>query len=242
MDLIFKRSEFEAVVREQLSVFDRPLTEEDAAAVTHLDLSEFSFADEDIDILCLFRNLKSLSIEIGQTSAAFWRHFNYLEDLYLICLGNYVDFRYFENMKDLTSLVVSGGDYSGIDFLNSQALLPLKHLEELILHEFGHVDIQPLTSMPQLKNLGLHYADYVSNIEVIGTMAQLESLTLVDIEAEYLDFLDCLPNNLRLEMCGIRVYNTVDPKKWRRFAEHNISEITTADNPYEYIDLSELYA
>lgn len=242
MELIFNHSEFEAVVREQLSVFDRPLTEEDAASVTHLDLSEFGFSDEDIDTLCLFKNLKSLSIEIGQTSAAFWRHFNYLEDLYLICLGNYVDFRYFENMKNLTSLVVSGGDYSGIDFLNSQALLPLKHLEELILHEFGHVDIQPLASMPQLKNLGLHYADYVSNIEVIGTMAQLESLALVDIEVNHLDFLDCLPDNLRLEMCGIRVYNTVDPKKWKRFAEHDISEITTADNPYEHIDLSELYA
>lgn len=242
MDLIFQHSGFEAVVREQLSVFDRPLTEEDAASVTHLDLSEFGFSDEDIDTLCLFKNLKSLSIEIGQTSAAFWRHFNYLEDLYLICLGNYVDFRYFENMKNLTSLVVSGGDYSGIDFQNLQALAPLKHLEELILHEFGHVDIQPLASMPQLKNLGLHYANHVYNIDVIETMVQLESLALVDLKVESLDFLDQLPDQLRLEMSGISVHNSVDPKKWRRFSEHDVSEITTADKPFEYINLSELYA
>ena len=55
-----------------------------------------------------------------------------------------------------------------------------------------------------------------------------------------LDFLDRLPDHVRLEMCGIHVYDDVDPQKWKRFAERDICEISIKDKPYEYIDLSAL--
>ena len=53
-------------------------------------------------------------------------------------------------------------------------------------------------------------------------------------------FLDTLPDTLRLEMCGNHVYGGVDATKWKRFAEHDICEISVGDQPFAYIDLSVL--
>jgi hypothetical protein len=48
--------------------------------------------------------------------------------------------------------MVSGGDYSDIKFNRLDALIPLRNLEELILHEFGPVDLAPLEKVSQLKH------------------------------------------------------------------------------------------
>ena len=71
----------------------------------------------------------------------------------------------------------------------------------------------------------------------IGSMKQLEVLCLTGLYVKNLDFLDLLPDHVQLEMCGIHVYDGVDPKKWRRFAEHDICEISVNDKLHEYIDL-----
>ena len=49
--------------------------------------------------------------------------------------------------------MVSGGDYSNIKFKRLEALVQLSHLEELILHEFGPMDLAPLEKMKQLKHI-----------------------------------------------------------------------------------------
>ena len=237
MELHFYHPEFEAEVRTQLGTFHRPVTEEDVMSATHLDLSNFDFLCEDMPTLSLFKNLKSLEINIRHTTPEFWHTFSHMEKLY-VCLGDDFDFISFANMKKLSYLFVSGGDYSSIDFVNLDALIPLKKLCELQLHEFGSVDILPLASMPQLRDFGILYANKVHNIDVIGTLSQLETLTLTGLYVDNLDFLDRLPDYIRLEMCGNHVYSGVDPQKWKRFSERDICEISVSDKPYEHIDLS----
>ena len=124
--------------------------------------------------------------------------------------------------------------------MNLEALLPLEKLREMHLHEFGSVDLLPLASMPQLRELGLHYANKIHNIDVVGDLSQLEELRLTGLYVDSLAFLDRLPDHVRLEMCGIHVYDGVDPQKWKRFTEHDICEISVKDKSYEYIDLSVL--
>ena len=240
MEIIFNHYEFEAEVREKLGIYDRPITEEDAALATKLDLSNFDFLQEDKAILSLFKNLTSLDINIGHTTPDFWSNFSKLKHLYLCCWGPSFDFSSFEKMQDLEMLRVSGGDYSSIDYLNLDALVELKHLRYLELHEFGTVDLLPLGNMPQLKTFALRYANIAINIEVIGTMSQLEELVLDGLYVDSLDILDTLPDTLRLEMCGNHVYGGVDAAKWKRFAEHDICEISVGDQPFAYIDLSVL--
>ena len=97
MELKFFHHEFEQEVRNQLSVFDRPITESDAKMVEELDLTNFSFRAEDVETLCYFNNLKMLSIEMGTKDLEFWNHFPELEDLYWCCWGFAVDFNVFKN-------------------------------------------------------------------------------------------------------------------------------------------------
>lgn len=240
MELTFKHPEFEGEVRTRLNVFDRPITTEDARKVIALDLTNFDFCNEDKDVLSCFVNLAFLGINIGTTVPMFWRHFPKMKDLYFCCWGDSVDFESFQEMTDLESLCVSGGDYSGIDYLNLDALLGLKKLQYLELHEFGSVDIAPLGSMTQLKCFALRYADKVINIETISKMGFLEELVMDDLWLENADFLDGMPDTIRLEMCGMQFYNDVDVRKWKRFKEHDICEIEVKHEYWEYIDLSAL--
>lgn len=240
--LTFAHPEFEQEVRERIKIFDRDLVAADALLVKELDLTNFDFKDEDIETLFQFSNLTSLSINIGQQNAFFWNHFSKLQDLYWCCWGFEIDFAVFSNMQDLTYLMVSGGDYSDIKFTGLESLIQLKHLEELLLHEFGPVDLAPLEKMPQLKHFSLLYTDSAQNIETLGKLHWLESLDLCGLYVENLDFLDSLPNSVELDMCGIEIYGRkeVDVLKWKRFIKRDICEIQVKDQYWEYIDLSAL--
>lgn len=138
--------------------------------------------------------------------------------------------------------MVSGGDCSGIEFIGLDSLIKLTHLEELILHEFGPVDLTPLENMPQLKHFSLSYTDSAKNIETIGKLRWLESLTLHGLYIDNLDFLDSLPGFIELDMCGIEIYGrkNVDVLKWKRFEKRDICEIKVKNQHWEYIDLSVL--
>ena len=242
MNLTFNHPEFEQEVRERLNIFDRELTVADAMLVKELDFTNFDFKDEDIETLFLFPNLTTLAINIGQQNAFFWNHFPKLQDLYWCCWGFEIDFSVFSNMACLTSLMVSGGDYSNIKFNGLEALVKLSHLEELILHEFGPVDLAPLEKMKQLKHFSLLYTDSAQNIETIGKLNWLESLSLRGIYTDNLDFLDFLPDHIELELCGIEIYGRkqVDVQKWKRFTKRDICEIQVKDQWWEYVDLSVL--
>ena len=226
MVLTFHHAQFEQAVREQLQIFHRNITAADALQVSTLDLTNFDFKDEDIETLVLFSHLTSLHINIRQQDTAFWQHFPMLEELHLCCWGAEVDFCAFSPLKNLTYLMVSGGEYSDISFRRLEALIPLKQLSELILHEFGSADLAPLEYMPQLKHFSLLYAHSSKNIAVIGRLTQLESLRLCDLHVEDLDFLDTLPDHVELEMCGIEIHGKKSPDiwKWKRFKSRDISE------------------
>ena len=242
MRLTFCHPEFEQEVRERLNIFERNLTDADASLVRELDLTNFDFKDDDIETLFLFPNLTSLSINIGQQGPYFWNHFSKLQELYWCCWGFEIDFAVFSNMKDLAYLMVSGGDYSSIKFNGLDSLIQLTHLEELLLHEFGSVDLAPLENMPQLKHFSLLYTDSAQNIETIGKLHWLESLALRGLYLDNLDFLDSLPDHVELELCGIEIYGRkeVDVLKWKRFKNRDICEIQVKDQYWEYIDLSAL--
>ncbi len=96
--------------------------------------------------------------------------------------------------------------------------------------------------MPQLKAFSLRYSNKVEHIDIIGEMVQLKELILDGLYVDNLDFLDTLPDNIYLEMCGIEIYgeNNVNVEKWKRFAERDISEIMIKNKYWEYIDLSAL--
>ena len=242
MVLTFYHLEFEQEVRERLNIFDRDITEIDALSVSELDLTNFDFKIEDIETLFFFSNLISLSINIGEQDSSFWSHFPKLQDLYWCCWGSEINFDVFSNMKDLTSLMVSGGDYSGIKFKGLDSLIKLNHLEELVLHEFGSVDLAPLEVMSRLKHFSLLYTDSAQNIETIGKLCWLESLTLRGLYIDNLDFLDSLPDYMELELCGIEVYGRkeLDVLKWKRFKKRDICEISIEAQYWEYVDLSAL--
>lgn len=240
MQLSFCHPEFEQEVRERVNVFDRAITDEDAQSVTMLDLSNFNFKEEDIETLFHFYNLKCLSINLGVKDSLFWNHFVNLEELDWTCWGFEVDFMAFANMKKMTWLRVSGGDYSDIAFKNLDGLTVLQNLEYLELHEFGPVDLAPLGRMPQLKSFALRYTDKVENIDTIGSMTWLEELFLDGLYTDNLDFLDTLPDSISLEMCGIELFGStnVDVMKWKRFKKRDICEIMVKDKWWDYVDLS----
>ena len=242
MGLTFYHPEFEQEVRKSLNIFDRDITEKDALSVSELDLSNFDFKDEDVETLFLFSNLISLSINIGERDSFFWSHFPKLQDLHWCCWGSEIDFAVFSNMSDLSSLAVSGGDYSDIKFKGLDSLITLNRLEVLSLHEFGPVDLMPLENMTQLKHFYLLYTNSAQNIETIGKMYWLESLTLCGLYVDNLDFLDSLPDNVELDLCGIEIYGRkkVDVLKWKRFINREICEISVKDPYWDYVDLSAL--
>lgn len=242
MDIKFISSEFERDVRKILNIYDRPITEQDVLTIDELDLTNFYFNPDDLEALACFKNLKYLDIEMINTNFDFWNHFPQLVQLYWVCWGNDVDFGMFSNMHELYELIVSGGDYSNIRLYNLEALIPLKKLEWLTLHEFGEVDLTPLGNMPQVKNLGVLYSHQVKNIDTIGKMSQLESLSLRGLLVNNLNFLDTVPSDIELELGGIEVLDSqsIDPSKWRRFSNRDIYEIQTKDEHWDYIDLSAL--
>lgn len=243
MGIQFHHPGFEYEVRSNLGKPDEPITEEDALRVTKLDLSDFEFLQEDRNTLVLFKNLTSLDIDIGYTPSEYWHNFPKLKHFSLCYWGGNVDFTSFQKMTDLEMLWVSGGDYSSIDYLNLEALVALRQLHYLELHEFGKVDLLPLSKMPQLNSFALRYADKVENNEIIGSMCQLKELVLDGLYVNSLDFLDSLPDMLQLEMCGNHVYGGVDAARWKRFSKHDICEISVGDHPFdpfEHIDLSVL--
>ncbi|MGI6029153.1 MAG: hypothetical protein ACOX81_07065 [Candidatus Heteroscillospira sp.] len=237
LKLTFHNPEFEQEVRRRLQISEREISLEDAQLVKELDLTSFTFCNEDIDTLICFNELRTLDINLGTKSGEIWNYFPRIEKLYWCCWGTEINFTAFSNMQKLRWLCVSGGDYSDINYYNLDSLIALKELAYLELHEFGTVDIAPLAFMPQLRAFALRYAANVDSINAISAMVQLDNLVLAGLFVEDLDFLDTLPDSVKIEMCGIDIsgIKDVDVKKWARFSERDISEISIND---QYIDLT----
>ena len=222
--LEFYNQKFEDVVRNELLIYDRPITDEDALLAYDLDCSEFTFDIEDCETLCAFKNLDWLSINVSFEDLSFFKSLPNLEELTMDFYQSFFDCSYLSSLQHLRSLAVSGGDLSGFEFLNFNALSQLYELEDLSLHEFGSVDLSALKDMTQLTGFFCGYADKVANIDAISYLTKLEGLTLIDIKIDNLDFLDTLSNDLILNLCGVEVAGNVDMNKLTRFRECSLDE------------------
>ena len=234
-ELKFYHPEFEQVVRHELLISDRAITDEDALNVFDLDCSNFTFDSRDYEALSAFKNLDYLTINTRADELDFLKALPLLEELNLETWGgnNMVDFNRFSHLEHLRVLCVSGGDISDIDYKNLEGLVNLKKLEGLTIHEFGSVDLHPLRSMPWLKGLYCGYANEVFDIEAIATLSNLEALTLIDVKMDNLDFLDNFPDSLVIELCGLKMKTDVDYNKLSRFIEGEFDELE--DSQYVYL-------
>ena len=234
-ELKFYHPEFEQVVRHELLISDRSITDEDALNVFDLDCSNFTFDSRDYEALSAFKNLDYLTINTRADELDFLKALPLLEELNLETWGgnNTVDFNHFSHLIHLRELFVSGGDVSSIDYKNLEGLVTLKKLESLTLHEFGTVDLHPLRSIPWLKGLYCGYANEVFDIEAIATLSNLEALTLIDVKMDNLDFLDNFPDSLVIELCGLKMKTDVDYNKLSRFIEGEFDELE--DSHYVYL-------
>ena len=225
MELQFYNKNFEDVVRQELLIHDRPLTEEDALLVYDLDCSEFTFDIEDCETLCAFKNLDWLSINVCFEDFSFLKELSKLEELSMEFYQDNFDFSYLTPLKKLRTLFVSGGDYSDFEFHNFEELTKLPHLEDISLHEFGTVNLAALRQMPYLKGFFCGWGDKVYNIEAISYLVNLEDLTLIDVTLPNIDFLRTLPSAMALELCGVNILENVDFKELDRFKERELDEI-----------------
>lgn len=223
--LRFHNKEFEDVVRQELLIYDRPLTKEDALLACDLDCSEFTFDIEDCETLCAFKNLDWLSINVGFEDLSFLKELPKLEELFMEFYRHNYNLSYLTPLKNLRTLFVSGGIISDFEFHNFEELTKLSHLEELSLHEFGTVNLAALKQMPYLKGFFCGYANEVQNIEAISYLVNLEDLTLIDVTLPNIDFLRTLPSTMVLDLCCVNVLENVDFKELERFEECDLDDI-----------------
>ena len=226
-ELCFCHQEFEYVVREILSIHDRPLTDADVAAITELDCSNFSFRAEDLGVLSCFEGLRDLTININADDLSFLRKMPKLERLDIECwsLKEGLDLRALSHLHRLRYLFISGGDISDMDILHTEALVGLRELESLGFHEFGTVDLQPFGQMSWLKIFLCGWANSVKHVEAIGMLQNLKELTLIYLAMKDLDFLDTLPSDMELELCSLGVEKGIPYEKLKRFYKGNFDEI-----------------
>lgn len=224
-ELQFYNKNFGDVVRNELLIYDRPITDKDALLVDMLGCSEFTFDIEDCDTLCAFKNIDWLSINVDFENLSFLKELPNLEKLNIEFYRHYFDCSYLTPLKHLRSLGVSGGDVSNFEFHYFEELTKLPCLEYLSLHEFGTVNLAVLRQMPQLKGFYCGYANKVYNVEAISKLVNLEGLTLIDITIPNLNFMRTLPSEMILDMCGVNILENVDFTELHRFKEYDICEI-----------------
>lgn len=225
-ELVFCNCEFEDAVRKKLLIKDRPVYESDVLKVLELDLSGFYFDVRDCDTLCKFKNLDSLQIDICLKDVSFLASLSKLTELNLEFGLSLFDFKYLSELKCLRELTISGGAWSSMKLVNLEFISDISSLEQLTLHEFGYVDLRPLRKMQQLRSFYCGYAGKVYNYNAIGSLVNLEELTLIDFQMDNIEFLKELPTNMHLLLCGTEFTNEIDISIFDRFVEKDISEIT----------------
>ena len=226
--ITFHDSAFERDIREALGKENGPVTIEDLLSIHELSCEIYNNHNiEDLETVCKCRNLEELYIELWgcDTDFQFLSSFPSLKELYVIS-GCDVDFCSFTVLPKLTKLVVSGGDWSHIDYCNMDALIQMPNLTSLTLHEFGTVDLSFLKGMPWLTEFFCGWAKHVYNVDSIGSLKNLDHLTLIMIEMDNLDFLNKLPDSLSLELSGSEVHDGFNENMFLRFQEADVYDMT----------------
>lgn len=225
--LEFHNSGIERIVREKLSIPTGPISMIDALRITELDITNYTFNEMDIDTLTCFTNIEKLDLETFVTDMTFLKAFPKLKNLGLCYTGvKDVDFRVFADCVDLEVLFVSGGVWSDVNFINIEALCSISKLKNLFFHEFGEVDLVFLQKMPWIEQFYCGWAKKVKNIDSIGKLYNLRSLSLLSLEMDNLDFLDSLPDGMDLNLMGDEVHEGIIMEKLDRFNIRSIDGVT----------------
>ena len=226
----FAGRHFERAVRRTLNKWEGPITEIDLFHIKELDCGDFDVEPEDFHLISAFRNLESLDININSEYLDVVRPLKKLADLYVETWPGPVDLGIFAALEQLECLGISGGLISSMDLCNASQLKRLKKLTALTFHEFGSVDLAFLRDMPELRDFSCGWANEIYNASAIGSLKNLESLSLCGEPIENLDFLDELPDSVYLDICGLDILDPdYDVNKLFRFKKHDICEVTIAD-------------
>lgn len=238
MDISFQNLKFEEEIRTILGISaDIEISEADLQKVNTLDCTNFNFDNSDIDMLCKCSMLEVLAMSIGNVSLEFLSSFPHLKELDVEYWSsdNYVDFNWFRSLSELTYLRVSGGVISNMDMINLEGITNLLKLKEIHLHEFGTVDLKALSKMPWIEILYCGYANRVYSVESIALLPSLSKLTLIDFDIENQVFLEKLPVDLDLELCGINFLSDFDISKFSRYSDPDICEIEVGGVPWALV-------
>lgn len=231
-EIVFAEYGFEYEVRNELNIFDRPITDEDLLKLTELDLTNFDFSCKDSDTLSLCKNLEHLGMDTCDEKLDFLKPLTKLKNFDIVSFphNNCFDFSNLEHLKNLSVLRVSGGDISDMELVNTDALLNLPNLKELHFHEFGNVDLSPLRQMNQLEFFFCGYAEEVRNIDALKYLTNLNHLELIDIEVDNLNFLDNFPDDIEIEL-SLNIKNDVNLEKLKRFKKLDLYDTYTNGKP-----------
>lgn len=229
--LTFQDDFFERRVREATGIMEGPVTEEDALYVAKLDLS--CVKEQDMNTLQMFINLEHLNVTLIEDQIKVLEHFPKLRTLCLDAYAQYdgLDFSIFTYLPNLEDLWISGGDVSDMELKNPEKLTSLKHLKALGFHEFGRVDLHFLEEMPWIEEFFCGYAGVVRHVDSIGKLISLKSLELVGFDVNNLNFLDNLPGNTVVSLCGMDVYAGIDVSGFERFVRFDMDGMTVNWEP-----------
>lgn len=195
-ELTFNNHKFEKAVRESLRIKEAPITTTLAKNTEFLCLLDCEISDSDFDTLYQFENLEGLII--GETSGTF-------------------DLCRLTSFKKLKYLSIHGGEYSVMDILNVSALQELRLLKKLEFVGFRNVDLNGIEKLQQLEALEILWGITLENADLIGTLKNLNSLFLCDIQVSRLDFITHLNKDAEICLGDVIVDQPFDMKKLDSF-------------------------
>lgn len=226
-EIRFKNRYFEAAIRKQINRNEGAVFDEDLKAVTDI-YYEWDPWGDDTELLYELSGLKVLHVETNRIPL-FLKNMPNLEVLELTFWGSQVfDFKWVNYLEKLKSLCISGGDHSSINLINETAILNLHELKDIVLHEFGSVDLEFLKDLNQLTSFYCGYANDVLNIDTIAYLQNLKELTLIDIPVNDLEFLNAFDDNLEVELCALWLpegFNESKLEKLKRFKHCDVCEL-----------------
>lgn len=226
-EIRFKNRFFESDIRKRINRKEGPVFESDIKSLTAV-IYEWDSWGDDTELLYELPKLKELIVETNSIPL-FLLNMPDLEELDLTFWGSQeFDFKWVGHLAKLKALCVSGGTISSMKLVNEGEILNLPQLTELILHEFGAVDLAFLKDMDHLTSFYCGYANDVWNIDAIANLQSLKELTLIDIPVKNLDFLNAFGNGLEIELCALWLPEGFNEKKLEelnRFERCDVCEL-----------------
>ncbi len=197
--LSFSNAEFEKNIREELKIYNGPISVSDVLSIKSLNFAECELSNTDLETLYLFENLEELVFEKDKGT---------------------IDFIIFTPFKKLKYLIVGGGLMSDVKLINIGVLKTLTDLEYLSIGDFGEIDLDKIGDVKQLKELCIGWGGTVFNCEKIKELTNLTSLELYDIKIKGLGFFNELSTNINLNLGGLEVEEEFDLDSLKRFEKY----------------------